>query len=95
MRTHVVLPDDLVAGVDALVGKRGRSRFIAEAAGEKLRKESLKKAIRDGAGILDPSKHPEWSTPEKVAEWVRAQRAIPTAFEKSHGNVPVGRKRSD
>ena len=58
MRTHLVLPDDLVKGVDELVGKRKRSRFIAEAARERLRRERLLKAIRDGAGVIDVSKHP-------------------------------------
>ncbi len=81
MRTHVVLPDDVVEGVDELVGKRGRSRFIAEAATEKLRKERLKKAIREGAGILDPEKYPYWSTPEKVAQWVHDLRRTPSIRE--------------
>ena len=30
-RTHVILPVDLVADIDKLVGKRGRSAFITEA----------------------------------------------------------------
>lgn len=29
-RANVVLPDDLIADVDALVGPRGRSAFLAE-----------------------------------------------------------------
>lgn len=82
MRTHVVLPDDLVKGVDAFVGKRERSRFVAEAIAEKLRKERLAKAIREGAGILDPKKHPHWSTPEKTAEWLRELRATPSSYDK-------------
>ena len=82
MRTHVVLPEDLVKGVDDLVGKRGRSRFIAEATSEKLKKERLVKAIREGAGILDPKKYPHWSTPEKTAEWLRELRRTPSSYDK-------------
>ncbi len=41
MRTHVILPDDLVEGVDKLVGKRKRSRFVEEAVLEKLKRERL------------------------------------------------------
>ncbi len=95
MRTHIVLPDDIVKGVDELVGRRKRSRFIAEATREKLRRERLLKAIREGAGVIDVSRHPEWATPEKVAEWVREQRRIPSSFEKRRGRIPAGHKRAD
>ena len=95
MRTHVVLPDELVEGVDALVGARGRSRFIAEATAEKLRKDRLVKAIREGAGILDPKKHPHWSTPEKTAEWLRELRDTPSIRRDPIDEVPIGRKRAD
>ncbi len=94
MRTHLVLPDDLVKGVDELVGRRKRSQFIAEATREKLRKERLLKAIQEGAGAIDLSRHPEWATPEKVVEWVHALRRIPTSYEKRRGRVPAGHQRS-
>ena len=41
MRTHMVLPDELVESIDSLVGKRKRSRFVQEAIREKLRRETL------------------------------------------------------
>lgn len=100
MRTHLVLPDDLVKDIDALVGKRKRSEFIAEAAQEKLKVERQLRAIREGAGSIDLSKHPEWATREKVIEWVRAQRAIPSAYdkriaeEKSIGRLSARHKRA-
>ncbi len=94
MRTHVVLPDDVVRGVDDLVGKRKRSQFIAEAAREKLRRERLLKAIREGAGILDPKKYPYWATPEKVVEWVRALRRTPSVRERDVGKIPARHKRA-
>jgi len=78
MRTHVVLPDELVEGVDDLVGKRNRSRFIAAATEKELRRERLREAIRKGAGILSDEDYPEWSTPEKTAEWLRKLRETPS-----------------
>ena len=95
MRTHVVLPDDLVEDVDNLVGKRNRSRFIAEVVAERLRRERLIRAIREGAGSLDMSRHPEWETPEKVAEWIRELRDTPSIREQGEYALPNRLKRSD
>ena len=95
MRTHVVLPDDLVKGVDELVGERGRSRFIAEATAEKLRKERLAWAIREGAGILDPKKHPHWSTPEKIDKWVRELRETTSSRRDPVDEVLARLERAD
>ena len=74
MRTHVILPEDLVKAVDALAGKGKRSRFIEEAVRDKLRKEDLLSALAETAGMLSADDHPEWATPEKVAAWVRETR---------------------
>ena len=95
MRTHVVLPDDLVEDVDNLVGKRNRSRFIAEVVAERLRRERLIRAIREGAGSLDMTRHPEWATPEKVAEWVRELRDTPSIREQGEYALLNRLKRSD
>ena len=74
VRTHVVLPDDLVEEIDRIAGKRKRSEYIAEAIREKLNYDKLGKALEESAGILDPADYPEWSTPEKVSAWVRDLR---------------------
>ena len=74
MRTHVILPEDLVKSVDALAGKGKRSQFIEEAVREKLRKDTLVSALRRTAGTLSAKDHPEWDTPEHVAAWVRESR---------------------
>ncbi|MEK7247569.1 MAG: hypothetical protein AAB092_03765, partial [Chloroflexota bacterium] len=78
MRVHIVLPDEVIADIDALAGKRGRSRYIAGAVSEMARRDKLLKAIRKGSGLIDPARHPEWSTPEKVAQWVRDIRDTPS-----------------
>ena len=69
MRTHVILPEELVKAVDAQAGKGKRSRFIEEAVREKLRKDALVSALRRTAGALSAEDHPKWDTPEHVASW--------------------------
>ncbi len=74
MRTHVILPEDLVKAVDKEAGKGKRSKFIEEAVREKLRIDALRAALEATAGILSAEDHPEWETSEKVAAWVRESR---------------------
>ncbi|MDA1272331.1 MAG: ribbon-helix-helix domain-containing protein [Chloroflexi bacterium] len=74
MRTHVILPEDLVAAIDEFASKGQRSRFIEEAIREKLRKEGLLSALKRTAGTISAADHPEWDTAEDVASWVRNLR---------------------
>ncbi len=74
MRTHMVLPDDLIKSIDSLVGRGKRTRFVQEAIREKLRRETLVAALEATAGVLAKDDHPEWDTTEKVAAWVRETR---------------------
>ena len=74
MRTHMILPDDLVERIDSLVGKRKRSRFVEEAVREKLRQQALLVALEATAGKLSAEEHPEWATSEDVVAWVRESR---------------------
>lgn len=76
MRTHVVLPEELVRAIDALVGKGKRSRFIEEAVRERLRREATVCALEETAGVLSVEAHPEWATREDVAAWVRESRKL-------------------
>jgi len=74
MRTHIVVPDDLVQEVDRVAGKRRRSRFVQEAIREKLSRETLGAALAGTAGGLDPGDYPEWDTAAEVAAWVESGR---------------------
>jgi len=74
MRTHVILPEDLVEAIDNQAGKGKRSQFIEEAIREKLRKDTLVTALEATAGILSSEDNPEWATSEQVADWVRNSR---------------------
>jgi hypothetical protein len=73
-RTHVILSDEVMAAIDERVGERGRSRFLEEAAREKLERLELEAAIRDGAGLLKEKDYPHWRDTSTVQEWVRTSR---------------------
>ena len=75
VRAHVVMPRELVAAVDELVGHRRRSEFVVAAVEERVRRERLGRALQATAGVLKPEDHPEWATPEARHAWVRASRA--------------------
>jgi hypothetical protein len=76
VRTHVLLPKDVVEEIDRSVGERRRSGFLAEAAREKLARQRRKEALEQFAGWLKDVDVPGWETPESTAEWVRRQRRI-------------------
>lgn len=73
-RTHVVLPSELVAEIDARVGRRRRSEFIAEVIAERLRRLKLIELTEQLAGSLADADIPGWETDESAAEWVHASR---------------------
>ena len=74
VRTHVVMPKEIVRTIDDLVGRRARSKFLAEAAQEKLRRLRQRQALEKVAGSLRDVDIPGWETPEAAAEWVRKGR---------------------
>jgi len=74
VRTHVVLPAELVRQIDELVGKRRRSAFIEDAVGERMKRERLRKALATTAGALKGKLPPEWEEPGGPAEWVHRNR---------------------
>jgi len=76
VRTHVVLPRELIEELDELVGPRHRSEFLAEAAEEKLSRLKLARAFEQFAGSLADVDIPGWETSESAAEWVRASRRL-------------------
>jgi metal-responsive CopG/Arc/MetJ family transcriptional regulator len=75
-RTNLTLPQDLMAEVDALAGPRGRSRYVAEAVAQRVKRDKLGKAIRETAGILVGT--PGWMSPDEVVAWVDFLRSEET-----------------
>jgi hypothetical protein len=74
VRAHVLMPRETVEAIDRVVGRRGRSRFLADAAEEKLRRIRLLEAADRVAGSLANVDTPGWNSPEEADEWVRALR---------------------
>lgn len=88
MRTHVILPTELVEEVDRLVGSRKRSRFVEEAIRNHLRRERMATALTQTAGSLTGD-YPEWETPEQVSAWVaRGRHEDDEALERKLASRP-------
>jgi hypothetical protein len=49
-RAHVVIPDQLVAEIDRLVVKRGRSQFLVQAATFEVKRQRQLAALRTATG---------------------------------------------
>jgi hypothetical protein len=73
-RAHVVLPIDLVADIDKLVGKRGRSAFLTELAQREIKLRRQREALREAAGAWKDEDHPELA--QGAAAWVRQIRLL-------------------
>ena len=71
-RTHIVIPTDLVAEIDRLVGKRGRSSFLTQAARLEVKRLRLLKALERASGAWKDEDHPELK--RGAAPWVRKLR---------------------
>ena len=78
VRTNLLLPRELVEEVDRYAGPRGRSRYVAEALADRLRRDRLQEAVSKAAGALNREDYPEWRTPDQVVSWVRDRRAEET-----------------
>lgn len=71
-RTHVILPSEIISQIDALVGKRGRSAFLAEVAEEALRRRKLLAILERTDEIWKTKDHPELK--RGAAAWVSKMR---------------------
>ena len=72
-RAHVILPVDVVADIDKLVGKRGRSAFLTEVARDEIQRRQQRSALKNAAGAWKDEDHPELA--QGSAAWVREMRA--------------------
>ncbi len=72
-RTNLTLPQDLLSEVDELAGPRGRSRYVAEAVAQRVKRDKLGKAIRETAGIMVGS--PYQMSRDGVTAWVEELRS--------------------
>src|SRR5271157_6481771 len=73
-RAHVILPIELVADIDKLVGKRGRSAFLTEIARREIKIRRQREVLRETAGAWKSEDHPELA--QGAATWVRQIRGL-------------------
>lgn len=59
-RTHVILDDAVIDAIDKVVGQRGRSRFLEEAARDRVRRLDLDKAVSSKSGVLKGEDYPDF-----------------------------------
>jgi leucyl aminopeptidase (aminopeptidase T) len=74
-KAHLVFPEDLLQAIDKLVGKRGRSKFVVEAAKKELRRVQFLQALQEAAGSWKDADHPDLKR-KGTYQWVREQREI-------------------
>lgn len=77
-RTHVIVSDEVMQAIDARVGQRGRSRFLEEAAREKLERLALEESLKATSGMLGDSVRSEWADRRSGSEWVQSTRRSET-----------------
>jgi hypothetical protein len=73
-RTHVIVSDEVMQAIDARVGQRGRSRFIEEAAREKLQRLGLEESLQATSGMRGDSVRSEWADRRSSRDWVQSTR---------------------
>lgn len=71
-RAHIFLPEDLLRDIDALVGPRGRSAFLAETARNEVRRQKLLRFLEAKKPTWRGADHPEMANGS--AAWVRTIR---------------------
>lgn len=69
-----MLNDEVMEAIDRRVGERGRSRFLEEAAREKLERLVLEEALATTAGIAKDKDYPAFADQDAINDWVRAGR---------------------
>lgn len=82
VRTHVILPKDIVAKIDRLVGQRKRSHFLADAARREIEHLELLEIARAAAGSARGAPRPWGDTSESIAKWVHDDRQASLARDE-------------
>jgi hypothetical protein len=74
VKTHVMFPADVLQAIDKIVGGRKRSRFIVEAAKEKLEELKFQQALEVAAGCWRDENHPDLKTQKDIKIYLKKAR---------------------
>jgi hypothetical protein len=77
-RAHILLPEDLLREIDAIVGPRGRSAFLVETARNEVRRHRLLQFLESKDAAWKDEHHPELAG--GAGNWVRKLRTESEAF---------------
>ena len=80
-RAHIVLPDDLLADVDALVGPAGRNAFLTEVIREAVNRRRLLEFLSSPEPVLKDEDYPEFR--DGAEAWVRKMRDEDLRLERA------------
>jgi len=75
IRINVVLPAEILSKIDAVAGHRQRSRFLAEAAQEKLSRIRFERAAERAFGCWTDADHPELAGAADMGAYLGRLRA--------------------
>ncbi|HEV2201256.1 MAG TPA: hypothetical protein VGR73_15675 [Bryobacteraceae bacterium] len=81
-RTHIVIPHRLASEIDSVVGKRGRSTFLTQAAEKELTRLRQLKALETATGSWKDKDHPELK--QGSAKWVKQLRRGYDRLSRGH-----------
>ncbi len=71
-RTHVLVPEALLADIDAFIGKRKRSWFITQVAEKEIERLKFLRTIEETSGAWSGEDHPELENGSY--NWLKEQR---------------------
>ena len=72
-RVHIVVPETLTDELDELIGKRGRSAFVANLIKRELRRRKFERALELAKGVISDAAYPEWKDSVKWVDDLRAE----------------------
>ncbi len=76
-RATITLPHDLIREVDNIAGRRGRSRYIADAVVQRIRRDRIAAALAETEGAMKD--RPGAMTPEETLQWIGELRSEVTS----------------
>lgn len=74
IKTHIIFPADLLDAIDKTIGGRKRSKFIVEAAKEKLEEIKFQQALEVAAGCWRDENHPDLESRKDIRNYLQKAR---------------------
>jgi hypothetical protein len=76
IKTHIIFPAELLDAIDKTIGGRKRSKFIVEAAKEKLEEIKFQQALEVAAGCWKDENHLDLESRKDIRNYLQKLRKI-------------------